>query len=596
MKDDVIVLQAGDVKKALPQIADKPFAWLYLGQDIRQRGNISRLLGKGNRYLIGDLLQEVAYKEKQPFLDFIAELGRCQKNKRHWWASNTAYKSPLTSNFFLLWCYAAVFDEVCSGKKRGNGKPFLVLVEDRWLYRHLWQRHKEKGGRFGFLSRKSIIPELLKFIARGVAVRGYFLVKAGRQLWHTKSAIGKNNGSEIYIYSWVRDRFFTKDGKFESPYFGRLPRLMSSAGHSIVYVPELFLTPALKSKCLNQDEFKFIFLDQYVTIWSLVRSSLSFFGIFSFSSSPLKILLLREIACEFSYCSFPINILQYFAFKACLKEIGQRETTIIYPFENQPWDKMLCLAAKELNKNIKLVGYQHSNVPLLLLNYFLGAGESSTMPLPHVIVTDGEYTLKLLENAGYGEVKLVNGGALRYEYLHKTGSGLTRQKKQLKTILVALPYSRNLTEEMLLAVFNAFKDLAGGQIRFIIKFHPEVPLAHLKIELPPWPAHFQKTDRPLSEISKEVDLVIYSSSTIGLEALLGGVPVVRYCPEHTIELEPLGAVAERGVRSCSEDNIKQVVLSALSERGNHLVQETAFSLNSFFSPVDEDVWRQVVRN
>ena len=84
MKDDIIVLHAGDAKKALPQIADRPFAWLYLGQDIRQRENISRLLGKGNRYLLGDLLQEVAHKEKQPFLDFIAELGRYQKNKRYW--------------------------------------------------------------------------------------------------------------------------------------------------------------------------------------------------------------------------------------------------------------------------------------------------------------------------------------------------------------------------------------------------------------------------------------------------------------------------------------------------------------------------------
>lgn len=594
MKEDIIVLHARDVKRALPEVANKPFAWLYLGQDIKQREDISRVLGRENRYLIGNLLQEVAHKEKQPFLDFIAELARYQKNKRHWWASNTAYKSPLTNDFFLFWCYAAVFDEICSGKKWGDGKLFLALVEDRWLYRHLWQQYRGNGNNFSFLSRKSIIPELLKFIARGIAVRGYFLLKAGRQLWHTRGTIGKNNGREIYIYTWVRDRFFTKNGKFESPYFGRLPRLMSTAGHSIVYVPELFLTPALKRKCLNQDEFKFIFLDRYVTIWSLVRSFFSFFGISSFSFSPLKILLLREIACEFAYCSFPINILQYFAFKACLKEIGQAETTIIYPFENQPWDKMLCLAAKELNKNIKLIGYQHSNVPLLLLNYFLGTGESSTMPLPHVIVTNGEYILNLLENAGYEGVELVNGGALRYEYLHKIGTGLTKQKRQLKIILVALPYSRNLTEEMLLAIFNAFKDLTGEQIRFIIKFHPEVPLEHLKIELPPWPAHFQKTDRPPSEILKDVNLVIYSSSTIGLEALLGRVPVIRYCPEHTIELEPLGAFAEQAARSCSENNLKQVVLSAL--RSNYLVQETGFSVNSFFSPVDEDVWTQVVRN
>ena len=37
MKDDIIVLHAGDVKKAWLKVADRPFAWLYLGQDIERR-------------------------------------------------------------------------------------------------------------------------------------------------------------------------------------------------------------------------------------------------------------------------------------------------------------------------------------------------------------------------------------------------------------------------------------------------------------------------------------------------------------------------------------------------------------------------------
>src|SRR4030067_1530979 len=106
MRGNTIVLDVEDVKKALPKVAGKQFAWLYLGKDIKQRENISRILGRENRYLMGNLLQEIAHRERQPFLDFIAELGLRQKNKRHWWASNIAYRSPLVSDFFLLWCYA----------------------------------------------------------------------------------------------------------------------------------------------------------------------------------------------------------------------------------------------------------------------------------------------------------------------------------------------------------------------------------------------------------------------------------------------------------------------------------------------------------
>ena len=43
MKDDIIVLHARDAKRALLEVVNKPFAWFYLGQDIRQRENISRV-------------------------------------------------------------------------------------------------------------------------------------------------------------------------------------------------------------------------------------------------------------------------------------------------------------------------------------------------------------------------------------------------------------------------------------------------------------------------------------------------------------------------------------------------------------------------
>jgi hypothetical protein len=604
MEKDIIVLHAEDVKRALHKVANKPFAWLYLGQDIKQRENISRVLGEESRHVIGDMLQQVALREKQPFLDFIAELGLRQKNKLHWWASNIAYRSPLASDFFLLWCYATMFEKVCLEEKWDGEKPLLVLVEDRWLYRHLWKRYKENGSSFRFLSRKCILPELFKLIAWGIVVRGYFLLKTVWQRWQAKGTGSKkkvitlvSREDNIYIYSWVRDRFFKESGEFASPYWGRLPWFMKDEGRNVVYIAQSFLTPALRRKCLNQGDFKFIFLDDYINLWSMVRSSLSIFSISSFTGSPLKNLLLREIAHEF--ISFPVNIVQYVAFRRCLKEIKQERATIIYPFENQPWDKMLCIAAEELDRDIKLIGYQHSTVPLSLLNYFLGVGESSIMPLPDCVVTSGEYTLNLLKNAGYGGTELVNGGALRYEYIHKIDKDWGRKNEASKTILVAMPYSHNLTEELLISLFDAFVDLAGEEIRFVIKFHPEVPLESLRIQLPAWPAYFQKTDKPIPEILKEVNLAIYSSSTVGLEALLHGVPVVRYCSEHTLDLDPLGAFGEAIIKSCSEENLREVILSVLKQGSGYATQQSALSrenLNKFLSPVDENVWRQVVKN
>lgn len=604
MKDGILIFHATDAESALTRVANKPYAWLYLGYDIAQREKVSQVLGKENRFFVGALLRDAAHQQKQPCLDFIAELGLRQKNKRRWWASNIAYKSPLASDFFLLWCYTTVFDRVCSEKNWGGENRLFVFVEDRWLYRYLWQSHRRNGDSLSFLSRKSVIPEILKLISRGIAYRGYFLSMALLHRWQTRHIGGKSEVPNladqtevIYIYTWIRDRFFKENGRFESPFFGRLPQIMSNNNLNVVFIAPLFLPAPLRSKCLNQHEFRFIFLDQYVSLWSIVQSCLSIFSIASLSNTPQKILLLREIAREFSF--FPINILEYFVFKSYLEEIGQKKTTIIYPFENQPWDKMLCLAANERDENTRLIGYQHSIVPPMLLNYFLGAGESSSMPLPQLIVTNGEHTLNLLKNAGYGETRIVNGGALRYEYVHKIDTALTRKHGTSATVLVAMPYSRSLTRELLICLFNAFMDLEGEGARFIIRFHPEVPPERLGIQLPTWPAHFQRTDRPLLEILEGIDLVVYSSSTVGLEALQNGIPVVRYCSEHSIDLDPLDAFGEESLRSCSEANFRQVVLQALAEGSNHQAQRSALSkgnLDDFFSSVDEDMWAQIVRN
>lgn len=425
---NITVLHAKDIRKASQLVSKRSYSWLYLGKDVKQREKISQVLGGDNRYFIGGLLHEVAHQLKQPFLDFVAELGRYQKDKLHWWASNIAYKCPAASDFFLLQCYAAILEKVCSDNRCCGGKTLVVFVEDRWLYRYLWQRYKREARGLCFLSRKSVLPAILKSAIRAIMSRGYFLLKTGRQIWNSRTVAGQSklsdlirNEKEIYIYSWIQDRSFPKDGEFQDAYFGRLQEIVNDCGLNVTYITPPFLESDLKRKCLDYGNCKFIFLDQYINLGSILKSLFSLPRI-SFpeeldSQFPsLKILLQREIMREFS--SLPRYILQYFTFKECLKGIRQRKITIIYPFENQPWEKMLCLAAKELDKNIKLVGYQHYPVPLLLLNCFLGTGESSTMPLPDLIVTNGEYTLNLLKNAGYGEVELVNGGALRYEYLH----------------------------------------------------------------------------------------------------------------------------------------------------------------------------------
>lgn len=611
MRGSIIVLHAEDMRKASRIAAERPSAWLYLGQDIKQHVDISRTLGKENRYFIGDLLQKVAHQQKQPFIDFIAELGLHQKNKLHWWASYTAYKDPFASDFFLLWCYAEVFEKVCLEQEWDNNKSLLVLIQDRWLYRYLWQRHKENLA-FRFPSRKSTAPEALKLVARGIATRGYLLLMATIQRRRLEQAAREkaaplmgNQTKCCYIFSEIGEKSFADGHRYEDANFGRLKDILNASGIQVRRLTPFFIPKTSIADASSSGEF--VFLGKYLSLKDMASSTLPVFRIHippKLIHNPIRTLLRREAIYEFANARLPQFLLHYRAFKDCLSRLSQnsKEMCIIYPFENQPWEKMLCLAAKELDERIKLVGYQHSTVPLLLLSYFPGAGEASDTPLPDYIVTNGEHTLNLLKNAGYGQAQIVNGGALRYEYLHNNSGNtiidvLVESDKTHKTVLIALSYSRVLAAELLLAVFSAFADPQEVEARFLIKPHPWVPLENLGIPLPPMPAHFQRTDKPMSELLRETHVVLYSSSTVGLEALLADVPVIRYHSEHLLDLDPLDGFEGSGIESCSEDNLKQAVLSALNRGKNGGARGSASGasiLNSVFSPVDENVWRQIV--
>jgi len=80
-------------------------------------------------------------------------------------------------------------------------------------------------------------------------------------------------------------------------------------------------------------------------------------------------------------------------------------TKVIYPYENRTWEKALCLGIREHYPSAHIVGYQHSMFSKMLLNYFFSKKESSVMPFPDRIVTNGKYEHELFVKAGYPKEK-----------------------------------------------------------------------------------------------------------------------------------------------------------------------------------------------
>jgi len=604
-KSIITVFHVRDLGKTSRNLGNFTFRWIYLGQDIKHKQAITQVLGEENRYILGNLLQEIAHQEKQPFLDFLAELGRQQKNKLRWWASYITYRSHLASDFFLHWCYTSLLDKVVSIVLQDDKQQLIVLVEDQWLYRHLWKRYKENRDKFFFPSSKHTYVPILKLTIKGLLARGHLFLKVLFRMLEFEriDSVQKLKNVErmrkhVYIYSWILNSSFQPDGTFTDVYFGRLPDILTKANYKIAYIVPPFMTKLIRKKLTNNSSYEFTSLDQYIRVSDLIKGIISVFQLsYNEKSQRLSTLLKRQVMYEFS--SLPVAMLYYFALKRWLQEINHANIAIIYPFENQPWEKMLCIAATEIDRSIKLIAYQHSTIATMSLSYFLGNGESKDMPLPHIIFANGDYSLKQLRSTHTEKTKLLNGGAFRYEHFHKADNKAFSIKNAIKTILVAMPSSRVLTHELLVTILENFGDFMEEKgIRIAIKFHPTVSRDSLGIEFSNFPSHIYEADRPMENLLREVNLVVYTSSSAGLEAFLSGIPVIRYYSETILDIDPLDTCNDTIVKSCSSHNLKQVVLSVLDTYSDDssFQHEHNRRLSEFFSPVNEDVWIQALHS
>src|SRR2546425_8673367 len=97
------------VRRLAGRLSGISLEWCYFGTDLSCRDKVNEIFAAGKSISITEELNRIAFDTKQPFLDWITEIGSRQKDKLNWWASRIASKSPLQTDFFLLVCYHRLF-------------------------------------------------------------------------------------------------------------------------------------------------------------------------------------------------------------------------------------------------------------------------------------------------------------------------------------------------------------------------------------------------------------------------------------------------------------------------------------------------------
>ena len=148
----------------------------------------------------------------------------------------------------------------------------------------------------------------------------------------------------------------------------------------------------------------------------------------------------------------------------------------------------------------------------------------------------GEVTKQILETSGnYPETMLKVGCALRQG--RKSDRPQPRSADgTITNVLVALATSVEEYVNLLLFLDAALPDT--GRYRVGIRPHPEFSLDQALVRLPDLRLNFERMSGTLDSNFDWADVVVYVSSTVGLDAISVGVPAVNVDLGKFIDVDP----------------------------------------------------------
>ena len=211
---------------------------------------------------------------------------------------------------------------------------------------------------------------------------------------------------------------------------------------------------------------------------------------------------------------------------------------LIYPFEMKSLEKMLLLGVREGAPQCRLTGYQHTSITPRHTTFLLTRAECAVTPLPDRVVTVGDVTREYLEACGHYPAGLFRtGGALR-QAPREPLPPASLEGRPLRLLLALSSSRRELAEAvaMLRALQERRSDIEVG-----VRPHPEFPLALLPANLREAVGTGMRnlSSTPLADNLDWCDAVVYVSSTVALEALLAGRPVITLRLSDVIDPDPL---------------------------------------------------------
>jgi hypothetical protein len=495
------------------------------------------------------------------YIETVGRLGEWNSHAPHWWmtdiASKNAYTSPLLQP---LNEFVRCLDAIQTVQGTNN---ILFIVSLSWPV-VMAMKHSALNNKWDFRILYWAWSRITsKWFGKVKTWKGMFRNALGtlREIARTNRSFGRKiplagRADPVYlIKSFVYSDSFKDNGGYQDPFFGGLAEYLTEALSGKAMVVTIALGFALKQDCYKKMRnlkeavviplesmlcYKDVVKDLCFLSWKLIFKPFRVNGNVEFLGFNIADLL-RELLASggwripyFHYLHYAVGeqLAKYYKINACAMT-----------YEGNPWERAFIKGIRKSNPNTRIIGYQHSVIPQAAANMFQSPREMKNIPLPDLLLTTGIVPANILQKHGaFPKERIKISCALRYHYLDEVQF---QQRHRLEghgriQILVALCGVKETLPLLRYAIDQAH---STQHVDFLMRAHPVLPFEQLQVlidDMGILPANVRISNgRTVMEDVSACDAVLYWGSSVALEGIRLGKPVIHFNQDNFLSFDPL---------------------------------------------------------
>jgi hypothetical protein len=542
----------------------------------------------------GEAIDAVAARIAPRMIELDAELASGRFGDG-WRASDLAERNPYTSSFFLDVCRAIALVEAAR-----TGGRHVVVVDDAPLGRALAAVCRRNGTVARWRGRHGAWKSMVKAgRAHAGFLRGW--LRQRRAIRRHAAALQPLARHDVFLMSWTDGR---EHGRGLSDRFlGELPVWLHATGVDIarLYKAAAWLgriDEIVASVAASTAAVPSALVGQFLGIRSLLRAyarllTLPFATRRSWTLNGIDVAPIVRLARRRELGSSRVVAAALYADLAgALARAGAAPRALFYPYENQPWEKVMLAGFRRALPNTVLIGVQHAPLAPRYLSAHPSRRQWSDGTTPDLLLTIGPEFRERLLALGAPPDRIAIGGALRYPEMTRPVAMAHRRDGDKRVLATC---SMHFDDSLELAHKAAVATAGLAQVRLAVNFHPMVErqfrdalLARLSGHIDC--SHVDFVEGGAAAWLSKADLLLYNSSSTVFEAASAGVPAIHVGSDIALDLDTmLGAETPR-CRTAAD--LRRMVLLLLDDEDHRrtAVERARSHVARCFSVADKSFW------